>query len=56
MREGGAPIPLGPRPQFYYGTYPGPPMYPPEYMGRERFPPGDWRPPDREYRYDPRQQ
>lgn len=53
-------MPLGVRPPYYYGPYPpGPPMYPhpSDFMGRERFPPGDWRPPERDYsRYDPRQQ
>lgn len=49
-------MPLGVRPPFYYGYPPGPHMYHPDFMGRERFPPGDWRPPDRDYhRYDPRQ-
>lgn len=53
-REGGVPQPLGARPPFYYTYGPGPHMYHPDYMGRERYPP-DWRPPERDYRYDPRQ-
>ncbi|KAJ8923662.1 hypothetical protein NQ315_010242 [Exocentrus adspersus] len=43
-------LPGRPHP-FYPPTFP---MYPPEQY-RDRFPPGDWRPPDRDYnRYDRR--
>lgn len=48
-------MPLGPRPPYFYGPYPGAPhMYPAEFMGRGRFPPGEWGHPERDYRYDPR--
>ncbi|XP_018566651.1 chromodomain-helicase-DNA-binding protein 1 isoform X2 [Anoplophora glabripennis] len=45
----------GGRPHPYYPPNFVPPMYPPEQY-RDRFPAGDWRPPDRDYRYDRRQQ
>lgn len=45
----------GGRPHVYYPQNFVPPMYPPEQY-RDRFPAGEWRTPDRDYRYDRRQQ
>ncbi|KAG5873587.1 hypothetical protein JTB14_032888 [Gonioctena quinquepunctata] len=48
----------GSRPMYYNSNYaPGGQMYPPEQQfGRDRFGTGDWRPPERDYRFDRRQQ
>ncbi|CAH0562488.1 unnamed protein product [Brassicogethes aeneus] len=51
----GAAQQMGGRPQMYYaGNYnmSNPSLFPPEQFQSSRYSPGDWRPPEREYRRD----
>lgn len=52
-QRGREPMPMGGRPMYYAGggyLQNAPAMYPPEQFPRDRFSPGDWRPPERDYR------